>query len=810
MCYQPRVSLGRHAAVHTLPTPPAKRQQIRSVRSYPRASQACHACATAKTKCDNGVRCKRCTRKNIPCVRRHPITEASALSDAEPPTVAAQNPSSTGSFAMDPNNFINHPQVLGELDIPASARMYTDPMLLDTPRFYGLPSVNLANGENEPGQSGLDFDFNFDSAYNLFDFGGDHDLGLSEQDHNFLTSLPLQPQDEPDEASPATSLIAGPDQPSSQAVYEAFKQSIGRWEPDRRHYRTTEERDLSLDRTATSKMDCLGDWDPEIISQNLTPSIRDQILKTLIRTCNQDNVIDVISSFPAVEVLDRLLKSYLTRQATTADSWIHVPTFNVGEVRLELLVACLAAAATMSSSRSVQKFGLALQEFLVLYLWLVSEKANTLTRDIHYLQAFAIQLEIGLWSGVRRKMEMSESFSGILSNPLRAAGNFRFSNYPQPTVQVGDEGEILETKWKQWVQKESFKKLVYHMHLYCSRMSLVTFGTSTISYAELSVPVPYSKELWVARSAADWKRVYLQAGGNNEPRPQSFINLLADPIALVSLSDLYDRYHIKLCLLHAISDMISRHRQDRSIFAPIEKSGTRVSSFSDEVQHQRILHILKHIRLSYEDLEAQQTIELDLLFHLFSMHLFAPFDQMELAAGKEGPSEARRADPVLQQWIQTGDARQAVWHGSQVLRATRMLAPEQFKHYYVVAAYHSGLCLWIYGMLSQQSKSQNMQNITPGPESSSEDVILDQEESIKTQRWISHNRGRPAISSQSGGPDGNYATKSVPIHSSQLLITTLLQGVLSRFAWKNSLFVENICQLMEALRNMSQRAGERR
>lgn len=39
-----------------------------------------------------------------------------------------------------------------------------------------------------------------------------------------------------------------------------------------------------------------------------------------------------------------------------------------------------------------------------------------MTRNIQYLQAFALQLEIGLWSGVRRKMEMSESFSGILTN----------------------------------------------------------------------------------------------------------------------------------------------------------------------------------------------------------------------------------------------------------------------------------------------------------------------------------------------------------------------------------------------------------
>ena len=214
----------------------------------------------------------------------------------------------------------------------------------------------------------MDLDF-----YNFFDFGGNHDLVLSAQDQDFLSSLPLPTQEAPpaDEVSPAKTLMNPTDQLGSQAVYEAFKQSIGRWDPGKQHYRAAEQPSLSMERIATSKMDCLGDWDPDIISQCLTSGIREQILKLLIRSCEQDNVIEVISSFPVVEVLDRLLKSLLTRQATTTDAWIHVPTFQVSEVRLELLVACVAAAACLSPSRPVQKFGLAMQEFLVFHLWLV-------------------------------------------------------------------------------------------------------------------------------------------------------------------------------------------------------------------------------------------------------------------------------------------------------------------------------------------------------------------------------------------------------------------------------------------------------
>lgn len=243
-----------------------------------------------------------------------------------------------------------------------------DHMLLETPSFYGLPSINPPQGGLGSEKSRVDLDF-----YNLFDFDGDHDLVLSAQDQEFLSSLPLPPQEAPPGAaiSPAKTVMSSTDQPSSQVVYEAFKQSIGRWDPDKHSSRAAEQPSLSMDGIAASKMDCLGDYDPDITSQSLNSNMREQILKLLIKSCDQDKVIDVISSFPVVEVLDRLLKSYLTRQVTTTDVWVHVPTFKVTEVRLELLVACIAAAACLSPSRPVQKFGLAMQEFLVYHLWLV-------------------------------------------------------------------------------------------------------------------------------------------------------------------------------------------------------------------------------------------------------------------------------------------------------------------------------------------------------------------------------------------------------------------------------------------------------
>jgi hypothetical protein len=45
-----------------------------------------------------------------------------------------------------------------------------------------------------------------------------------------------------------------------------------------------------------------------------------------------------------------------------------------------------------------------------------SEKKNTLIRDLQFLQAFALHIQMGTWSGIRRKMEMCGSFMNILTN----------------------------------------------------------------------------------------------------------------------------------------------------------------------------------------------------------------------------------------------------------------------------------------------------------------------------------------------------------------------------------------------------------
>jgi hypothetical protein len=87
-----------------------------------------------------------------------------------------------------------------------------------------------------------------------------------------------------------------------------------------------------------------------------------------------------------------------------------------------------------------------------------------------------IGLDIGLWSGFKRKMEIAQSFAQpiIIVRPpsifeffettltvgqmLRRAGAFAPSNQMSADPRLEDSEAVLESKWRKWAERESFKR----------------------------------------------------------------------------------------------------------------------------------------------------------------------------------------------------------------------------------------------------------------------------------------------------------------------------------------------------------------
>lgn len=141
-----------------------------------------------------------------------------------------------------------------------------------------------------------------------------------------------------------------------------------------------------------------------------------------------------------------------------SDTWIHAPTLKIEGQNAELLGSIVSAGAALSTSLTIRKLGFAIHEAVRKSIPIVCDGNNSMTRDLGLLQAMVLNLDVGLWSGNKRKMELAESHSLTLITMCRRAGRFLRSNYVAIVPLEGDEGEILENKWRSWARQESFKR----------------------------------------------------------------------------------------------------------------------------------------------------------------------------------------------------------------------------------------------------------------------------------------------------------------------------------------------------------------
>lgn len=153
--------------------------------------------------------------------------------------------------------------------------------------------------------------------------------------------------------------------------------------------------------------------------------------------------------------------------------------------------------------------------------------------------------------------------------------------------------------------------------------------------------------------------------------------------------------------------------------------------------------------------------------------------------------------PSLQRWAGSPDARQAVWHAAQMLRAARRFPRGCLKEFWGVAVCHGALVVWGFGVLGgvprkigssmhgggdgggsgdgrgkgfggmqgqrggAQGRNQNQRGLEMGV------VHLDEEDdrSGEVQAWVDYGRGRPAIqglglTDGADGPSAGHGARS--------------------------------------------------
>ncbi|KAI0456552.1 hypothetical protein F5B21DRAFT_466947 [Xylaria acuta] len=775
--------LKRHAANHgNDANGTKKRRRIDASPGSGRVSHACRPCATARVKCEEIKPCQRCQKKGLTC--EYAMTEAGSAaamhllhlsadarsssqtpsasshsSQLSPTTSQDQRPLPLGtplSTIHETRDIVSNtdikpeqgqlraPDAIVEQDHHAYDNAYTatnaadlthqpfSDFLRDVLCTHSLDSSRLAEAQ---GLAVLDFCDDMSYELNDVDFGM-----LDHWNLDGISERPVVTQ----EATPKTDDSSVDMTRMRRKLVKIWTDSPWRWIPDKRDHGYSEHGNLPLPRrdSASQQFQERQKQIDRVVQDKLDQSSRDKILAVVLGAARSDAIkIQIAASFPSAEIMDTLTHIFLASHLCSVTSWIHFGTLALNSQWPEWLVTAAAAGATMTPVPTLRKFGFAIQEAVRLALPSKFEENNTGIANLGLVQTLVLEQDISLWSGNRRKMEIAECHLLIPITMMRYRGRFQRSSYPAIEVSESDQGEVLEEKWMCWYELESWKRLAFHCYTRDAQASMTTLASPTMSYAELTLPLPESKELWFAKTAHEWKQEYLMRSAGQTKRPPCLGDLLRDINLLTANHRRLDTQYAISIYLHAFWNLIFEWRQLSAVHRsnPFQNNYQTGPNLILNSRHQELCKALSSFQLVTADWHASFSAQEALLLNLVLMNLHVSLDDLQLFAGKEGEDQARRVYPILQQWSESTEARQALWHAGQILRQAKMFPSGHLKQFYAVGVHHAALALWTYGVVTRATRNLSPIHASQGV------VYIDGLESTEVQRFVEFGQGRPTI-----------------------------------------------------------------
>ncbi|KLU92908.1 hypothetical protein MAPG_11856, partial [Magnaporthiopsis poae ATCC 64411] len=584
-----------------------------------RVTRACRPCAVNHVRCTESKPCRRCAQKGLKCVfaraDEHDEDDGDGDADSDENDGDDEGPRSdirpasqeTRHLLATPISVAASLQVQPEESMPlldmseTAARPAVSPSIplqssaiaddhqetgnfgASTEAVVPLAAQGILDNElNGFAQPGLPAEFCTPSLAD-WDFlpglwsgaGGDAldinqsfpEIGLGDVDLRFLGiahSTAIAPEDgdaRPEHPSSRQPLPAPSPDPAgnpASAASEAFRNHHWRFWPSPRDHGAAEEQNLSL---PSGPRDNPSPESHIRLSRTIYPachldtSVRDNILTTVIQSCRPENLPKAVAAFPSAELLDALIQHFLASPLPRACSFIHTPTLDPNRKRPELLLAMAAAGAVVTADPTLAKLGYAMQECVRVAVPRLWESDNTLCRNLELTQAYLINLEIGLWSGRGRKVEIAESSLQAILTMIRRDGRFRKSSYApaKATVLDGPDTEDAgdasdhrsgdtsssppEIAWRAWVEQESFKRTAFRIAQHDHDSSMYLLTGPLVSYAELTLPLPCAPALWAAPTAQQWRQQSLQLHHESSSQPSPVVSSSRPPPSPPSIAD---------------------------------------------------------------------------------------------------------------------------------------------------------------------------------------------------------------------------------------------------------------------------------
>lgn len=578
---------------------------------------------------------------------------------------------------------------------------------------------------------------------------------------------------------------------------EAYRDFQWRFVPSVHDHGGAEEHNLSLPEAANDKTspESRISVDRRITCAPLEVATRDRILTLVVKSCRPGNLSRAVSSFPSVELLDSLLQYFLASPFARSDAFLHAPTFDPNQKRPELVAAMAAAGAVLTCDPALTKLGHAIQESVRTAIPSMWEQDNTMVRDLQLSQGFLIALEVALWSGYSRKVEIAESFLQPLLTMLRRDNKFKRSRYTEAPPDPSLHGHQLDEAWRRWVDTECWKRLAFKLMQHDTNSSMALVVNPLVSYAEVQLPLPVSSDLWAAPTAQLWKESYLSRSGFQQP---TLIDYLDDPEIISSPGVEADVLLSRQIFLSCAWSLAWEHIQ---LSAFQRARPRRWNSLVMTTRREELTKLLTHFRISADGPTSAADTELLIRLELILLHLHTPFEDLQTFAGMDGPAQARSVVPAVVEWARGETARRAVWHAGQIVRATRLLPTGAIRGFTAIMVYHASVAFWVYALAAEKPEARRQWGgANGGGGGPGQDVWLDEPDGLALQRFIQLGSGRPCIRGTSD--------EAVHLSRPDQVMEAVLATLRANFdGGPRPLLVEKLIQLMSGLQRSSRTPG---
>ncbi|KAK5146736.1 hypothetical protein LTR32_001718 [Rachicladosporium monterosium] len=557
---------------------------------------------------------------------------------------------------------------------------------------------------------------------------------------------------------------------------EAFKRSPWSWNhwiPERSSHAFSGQDVIDVRHDRVDAVDQLTTPDSvRLVHCDLRHAERDRMIRVVTQVAHTRLTMP---SFPSLELLEDLIDVFLLQDSSAIDSYIHSATFASEKACTELLLAVVAAGARFVALAPVWQMGLVIQEVVRIAIGELLEHDNKATRDLQPLQVLLLVLDIGVWSGFRRKTEIAMSFLQPPVTMLAWSNAFMKFSYRDVVPLLDDADDILADKWRAWTEREAKKRLILHTFLHDSQLALLYAKNPLISPAQLMMPLPACRELWLAPNVHAWQNAYIRLAPPSQADAPAMMEFFGHNALLNQSVGVFDN---TLCI-------------------------------SDHMRLQRDLLDDLTTMLAHCDSQSTSAPEIMLTLQLLMMLLHVDIEDVQTFSGKLGEEEARRVSPKILQWSQNAESRVAVFHAGQIFRVARTFEKTRLRDFYAVALYHAALTLWVYGMITtsaaRKSGRQSPSVMTPRLSNTSHQNVA---QPARIPLDTADDRAARSFQLLGQGTPGVYNLQSefVPLPSSRGLMSTAASILKANFPQStNGLppLIDNLANLMGEIGKLS-------